>query len=77
MADNVTNDDFITEETVSWNLFGDVLKNDDKNLFRQMMADLKDYRKAMGTKGSIQVTESLLIALIHIQQKMIGGIDCW
>jgi hypothetical protein len=40
-------------------------------MFRQMMSELNGYQEAMVTKGSIQVTESLLMALIHIQQKMI------
>jgi hypothetical protein len=41
----------IKQELESWDWFEDVLKNDDKALFHNMMSDLKDYYKSMGTKG--------------------------
>jgi len=52
-------------------MFGEALKNENKTLFHQMMKELDAYQESMKVKDSIQVTESLLMALVHIQQKMI------
>jgi hypothetical protein len=65
-------DDIISKEIKSWkNGFAFALRTDDRELFMEMIEDCNKYADAINAKGEPLATESLFIALILEQQKMI------
>jgi hypothetical protein len=71
------NKDILQNEIESWNNhFGYVLREENRILFNQMLSecltDEEQYRNAINSKGENYTTESLFMALIFQQQKMIS-----
>jgi|GraSoiStandDraft_58_1057296.scaffolds.fasta_scaffold699845_1 hypothetical protein len=70
ITDNTTNDT-VEEEIDSWQLFGSILRENDRKLFEQMLNECREYKNAIATRGDLFTVESLMMSLIFIQQKMI------
>jgi hypothetical protein len=71
------NTDYVTEELESWSMFSELLRKNDRELFQRMLRECLEYRQGMQTKGRSFSTESLLLTMAFIQQKMIRElIDC-
>jgi hypothetical protein len=71
------NKDILQKEIDSWNEhFGYALREENRILFNQMLSecltDEEQYRNAVNSKGENYTTESLFMALIFQQQKMIS-----
>jgi hypothetical protein len=71
------NKDIIQKEIESWNNhFGYVLREENRILFNQMLSEClqadEQYHNAVNSKGENYSTESLFMALIFEQQKMIS-----
>lgn len=67
-------EDILTEEIKSWHEFGSALRYPNRNLFFRMLKECCQYRDAISAKGELYSTESFLMTLIFIQQKMIKDI---
>lgn len=67
-------DDILTKEIESWNGFADSLRQDDRRLFIEMLDDCYKYAAAINVKGEPFPTDSLLMALLLSQQKMIDSL---
>ncbi|HXV46960.1 MAG TPA: hypothetical protein VD736_09830 [Nitrososphaera sp.] len=65
-------DDILTREIESWRGFADSLRAEDRELFKKMLNDCYRYGRAVNAKGEPFPAESLLMALIFSQHKMIG-----
>ena len=68
-----TNENYsLTKEIESWkNGFAFALRADNKKSFMEMIEEINKYVDAINAKGEPFMTESLFIALILEQQKMI------
>lgn len=64
-------EDILENEIKSWFDFGNVLKNEEGEVFSKMLEECKIYEPAARSKGELFSTESLLMALIFNQQKII------
>ena len=64
----------IAKEIESWSKFEYALRKEDSILFKKMLNECQkeEYSKAFDAKGKYDSTESLLMALIFQQQKMIS-----
>ena len=64
----------LPKEIESWSKFEYALREEDSILFKKMLNECQkeDYSKAFNAKGKYDSTESLLMALIFQQQKMIS-----
>jgi hypothetical protein len=65
----------LTKEIKSWSSFEYALREEDRILFNKMLSECEkeELSKAFKTKGEYNsITESLFIALIFQQQKMIS-----
>ena len=62
------------KEIESWSKFEYALREEDSILFKKMLSKCQkeEYGKAFNVKGKYDSTESLLMALIFQQQKMIS-----
>jgi hypothetical protein len=67
-------ENILTKEIESWNNYEYSLREEDRILFNKMLNECQkeEYSKALNAKGEYNSTESLLIALIFQQQKMIN-----
>jgi hypothetical protein len=65
-------EDVLTREIESWRGFAESLRAEDRELFKKMLNDCYRYSKAINAKGEPFPTESLLMAVIFSQHKMIG-----
>ncbi len=68
-------DDILAQEIQSWKGFGYALRQPNATLFNKMLTEClenEEYAAAFKTKGPQDSAESLLIALIFQQQKMIS-----
>jgi hypothetical protein len=66
-------DNILTKEIESWSGFADSLKSEeDKTLFLKMLNDCYKCSTAINAKGKLFPAESLLIALLFSQHKVIG-----
>lgn len=65
-------EDILTREIESWKGFADSLRAEDRELFKKMLADCYRYSEAVNAKGEPFPAESLMMALIFSQHKMIG-----
>jgi hypothetical protein len=65
-------EDVLTREIESWRGFAESLRAEDRELFKKMLNDCYRYSKAINAKGEPFTTESLLMAVIFSQHKMIG-----
>ena len=69
-------DDILTKEIESWSGFADSLKSqEDKKLFLKMLNDCYKYSTAINTKGELFPAESLLMALLLSQHKVIDWLS--
>jgi hypothetical protein len=70
------NKDILDKEIESWNEhFGYALREENRILFNKMMSEClsdEQYHNAVNSKGENYSTESLFMALIFQQQKMIS-----
>jgi hypothetical protein len=70
------NDNILTKEVVSWKGFEYALRQPNASLFNKMLSEYlenkEEYVSAFKSRGSQHSTESLFIALIFQQQKMIS-----
>src|SRR5437867_1054087 len=64
-------DDISTQETESWYGFADALRSDHRKLFLDMLNECCKLSISINSKGEFFSTESLLIALIFLQHRMI------
>ena len=71
-ADSSCNDMFI-QEIESWGSFADILREEDEELFSLMLSDCYKRKRAINAKELFR-TESLLMALILQQHKLIDGL---
>lgn len=64
----------LTSEIESWSKFEYALREEDRILFNRMLKECQkeEYSKPFNVKGEYYATESLFLALIFQQQKMIG-----
>jgi hypothetical protein len=65
----------LTQEIKSWGKFEYALREEDSILFKQMLNECQkeeEYTKAFDAKGEYNSAESLFMALIFQQQKMIS-----
>jgi hypothetical protein len=65
----------LTNEIESWSNFEYALREEDRILFKKMLNECQkeeEYSKAFDAKGKYNSTESLFMALIFEQQKMIS-----
>lgn len=65
-------EDVLTKEIETWHGFAESLRAEDKELFRKMLGDCYRYCEAISAKGEPFPAESLLMALIFSQHKMIS-----
>jgi hypothetical protein len=65
-------EDVLAKEIESWRGFSESLSAEDRELFRKMLNDCYRYAQAINAKGEPFPAESLLMALIFSQHKMIG-----
>ena len=64
-------DSEIIKEIESWRRFADVLREDDRELFREMIRLCYEYIPAMQARDSPAPSESLFMALLLVQHKTI------
>ena len=74
--DNDDNDNILTKEVVSWKGFEYALRQPNASLFNKMLSEYlenkEEYISAFKSRESQHSAESLFIALIFQQQKMIS-----
>lgn len=74
--DNDDNDNILTKEVVSWKGFEYALRQSNASLFNKMLSEYlenkEEYVSAFKSRESQHSAESLFIALIFQQQKMIS-----
>ena len=69
------NENLITKEIESWKGFEYALREENRILFSKILSECrenKDYVRAASSKGQSFAAESLFLALIFQQQKMIS-----
>ena len=75
--DTEKDNDLVTKEVEAWEGFEYALRKPNSSLFKQMLNEClenEEYAEAFKTKGPQYSTESLFMALIFQQQKMISKI---
>lgn len=65
------NEDILTKEIESWKGFADSLREDDRILFMKMLDDCYKYARTINAKGAPFPSESLIMALLLSQHKII------
>ena len=77
MNEDKGDENLVTKEVKSWKGFEYALRKPNSSLFRQMLNEClenEEYVEAFKTKGPQYLAESLFMALIFQQQKMISGL---
>ena len=69
------NEDILTKEIESWKGFVDSLPAEDRKTFMKVLNDCYKYSKAINVKGEPFPTESLIMALLFSQHKMIEWLE--
>ena len=66
----------LAKEIASWSKFEYALREEDRILFNKMLNEYEkeEYSKAFNSKGEYYSTESLFMALIFGQQKIISNL---
>ncbi len=72
MATEKNKEDFLIKEIESWKGFEYSLREENRILFHEMLNECMKYGDAAITKGDNYSTESLFMALLLQQQKMIN-----
>lgn len=67
-------EDVLAKEMESWRGFAESLRSEDRELFKAMLNDCYRYAEAINAKGEPFPAESLLMALIFSQHKLIGSL---
>ncbi len=62
----------IVEELESWKGFGDALKAEDRELFKEMLRECYEYIPSMHAKASPFSAEALLMSILFVQHKRIA-----
>jgi hypothetical protein len=71
--DYTADDDKILENEIeSWKSYENVLREENRIIFHQMLEDIKTYSESAKSKGENFSFESMCMALIIQQQKMIN-----
>jgi hypothetical protein len=70
--DNIYDDKILENEIESWTIFREILRNENKIIFHQMLEDIKVYSESAKAKGESSSFESMCMTLIIQQQKMIN-----
>ena len=69
-------EDVLTKEIESWRGFADGLPTEEgRKVFMKMFSDCYKYAKAINAKGRLFPTESLIIALLISQHKLIEWLE--
>jgi hypothetical protein len=69
-------ENILTKETESWRGFADsLMSEEDRKLFLKMLNDCQKYALAINTKETPFPTESLIMALLLTQHKMINWLS--
>jgi hypothetical protein len=76
MITHTYDDKILENEIESWNSFGNILRNENRIIFRQMLEDIKAYSETAKAKGKNFSFESMCMGLILQQQKMINELLC-
>ena len=69
------NEDILTKEIESWKGFVDSLPAEDRKTFMKVLNDCYKYSKAINVKGEPFPTESLIMALLFSQHKLIEWLE--
>ena len=69
------NEDILTKEIESWKGFVDNLPAEDRKTFMKVLNDCYKYSKAINVKGEPFPTESLIMALLFSQHKLIEWLE--
>jgi hypothetical protein len=72
----INNDKILENEIESWHSFGNILRNENRIIFHQMLEDIKIYSETAKAKGKNFSFESMCMGLILQQQKMINELLC-
>jgi hypothetical protein len=72
MATEKNKEDFLIKEFESWKGFEYALREENRILFHEMLNECRKYGDAAIAKGDNYSTESLFLALLLQQQKMIN-----
>jgi hypothetical protein len=72
MATEKNKEDFLIKEFESWKGFEYALREENRMLFHEMLNECRKYGDAAIAKGDNYSTESLFLALLLQQQKMIN-----
>jgi hypothetical protein len=67
-----SNHNILNKEIESWNGFQYALREENAILFNKMLEEIREYEIAVASKGEAYSAESLSVALIFQQQKMIN-----
>lgn len=73
---HINNDKILENEIESWHSFGNILRNENRIIFHQMLEDIKIYSETAKAKGKNFSFESMCMGLILQQQKMINELLC-
>ena len=65
-------DDILEKEIESWKSFEYALREENAILFNKMLEEIREYSESVAAKGQDYSAESLLMALIFQQHKMIS-----
>ena len=77
MNEDKDSENLVTKEVESWKGFEYALRSPNSSLFNKMLKEClenEEYEEAFKSKGSHFSAESLFMALIFQQQKMISGL---
>ena len=69
------NEDILTKEIESWKGFVDNLPAEDRKTFMKVLNGCYKYSKAINVKGEPFPTESLIMALLFSQHKLIEWLE--
>ena len=64
-------DDLLSKEIQSWKGFGDSLREEDREIFNNMIKHCYRHIKAINSKGEPYTTEAMLMSLVLSQHQMI------
>lgn len=62
-------DDLLEKEIESWRGFWEALREDDRRLFKEMLAEIRKYAPAIATKAEPFPVEPVLMSLLLEQYK--------
>ena len=64
-------DDLLSKEIESWKGFGDSLREEDREIFNNMIKQCYRHIEAINVKGEPYTTEAMLMSLVLSQHQMI------